>query len=142
MKAPLDGKNGNIHMIEFEDFEFADPFEKMAEVYINLGGWTERNTHTLKYGEASPSLAEAIDQGRKQGFQDFMRHLERSGKVPIPGELEKLFNIKKKSRQQELIKDLKLTSDVLMSFISMLSFRCATVEKNPDDIVICSCIVT
>ena len=117
MKAPLHGVNGNIHLVEFEDFEFVDPFEKMAEIFINFGGWMEGNTHSVMHGEDSSSLADAIDRGRKQGYEDFVAHLAWAGRVVIPGELEKLFNIRKKSKQQELIKDLKLTTDILMSFI-------------------------
>lgn len=116
MRAKLKDRDGYLNFLEIEDFEYVDPFEKMGEIYINAGGWMERNINQLRGKGALPE-EEAVKRGQLQGYEEFVEHLKKVGRRGTLAELYTLLTLKKKSRQQDALKGLQLTDDMLMHFI-------------------------
>jgi hypothetical protein len=117
MNMPLPGKNGYINMLEIEDFEFVDPFIKMHDIYIANGAWMEVNKQRVQFGDAGFNETDAWNIGGKSGHHDFVDHLKEAGSIRIPEPMKKLLTLKKKARQQSCINQLKLTTNLVMSFI-------------------------
>jgi hypothetical protein len=117
MSLPLAGKNGYINMLEIGDFEYVDPFIKMHDIYIANGVWMEVNKQRLQFGEGGFNETEAWDIGGESGHRDFVSHLLEAGALKIPEPMKKLLTLKKKARQQSCINQLKLTTNLVMSFI-------------------------
>ncbi len=117
MSLPLAGKNGYINLLEIEDFEYVDPFIKMHDIYNVLGVWMEVNKQRLQFGEGGFNETKAWDIGGKNGHDDFVNHLMEAGSFKIPEPMMKLFTLKKKDRQLSCINQLKLTTNLVMSFI-------------------------
>jgi hypothetical protein len=117
MSAPLADKRGYMNMLEIGDFEYVDPFDKMAEIYINQGAWMEVNAQRVQHGEDGFNDTEAREVGCKRGYIDFVDHLVEAGAIEIPDPLRKILFLKKKDRQQSCINQLRLTTSLVMAFI-------------------------
>lgn len=104
-------------VIQYDNFEYVNPIEQVASMYINSNILFEKRQRNIL---GIQSLHEITDEQLiKMAIIEWHQELERYKSIDLPKGLFALLEAKSKNEQIQALKGLSLTSDELIAFIFM-----------------------
>jgi hypothetical protein len=118
-------KNGYYSMMEADDFEYANPIEKMSEIVIQMMSQMLKNHLTLAKENNLLPNAEGINNpdaileriALKNGKKIWEQKFQKIMSQKLPNDIFNILKSTSKKEQIQLLKGLSLTVDQLMLFI-------------------------
>jgi len=114
-KIDIPESNGTYTISNVEDFEFINPIEHIASIYINTCMSVEREVIDPKKYNVSQEIIEKIlfKRAIKSWNDEYIRYLS----IELPDKLFSIFESKKKRDQENALKGISLSTDEFIAFI-------------------------
>ena len=118
-------KNGYYNVVEFDDFEYVNPIQKMSEIIIRSMSQMTKNhlmfakeNNLLPKSEGVANANSIIEKlAMKKAIEMWEEELKKIRSQKLPENIFNLLQSKSKNEQKQILKGLSLTSDELMLFI-------------------------
>ena len=119
-KIEIPGKEGHYHIREYDDFEFVNPIDQIASMFISSHMSFDRSILTMKGFEAPDEWIEEFLF--KRALKEWINEYKRISSTKLPANLFQLLEAQSKKEQIKALKGLSMTSDELIAFIIMSTF--------------------